>query len=90
MTSSNSEHNVASPIPFGNEPFVSLGLSIILSHLDLKSTCMGAPQEHARAIAKWFKKNGGDMPVYAQRFGESVLAVKTEEEIAEPRNRRAI
>ena len=51
---------------------------------------MGAPQEHARAIAKWFKKNGGDMPVYAQRFGESVLAVKTEEEIAEPRNRRAI
>ncbi len=47
-------------------------------------------EARARAIAKWFKKNGVDMPVYAQGFGESALAVKTEDEVAEERNRRAL
>lgn len=44
----------------------------------------------ARAIAKWFKKKGLDIPVYAQGFGESALAVKTPDETAEEKNRRAI
>lgn len=47
-------------------------------------------EQRARAIAKWFKKNGVDMPVYAQGFGEAALAVKTDDEVAEPRNRRAL
>ncbi len=47
-------------------------------------------EARARAIAKWFKKKGVDMPVYAQGFGESVMAVKTPDETPEERNRRAI
>lgn len=47
-------------------------------------------EERARAISRWFKRNGVDMPVYYQGFGESVLAVKTPDETAEARNRRAL
>ena len=46
--------------------------------------------ERARAIAQWFKKNGVDLPVYAQGFGETALAVATEDEVAEEKNRRAL
>ncbi len=44
----------------------------------------------ARAIARWFRKQGLDIPVYYQGFGESVLAVETADETEESRNRRAV
>jgi hypothetical protein len=47
-------------------------------------------QERAESIARWFKKRGVKFPLYAQGFGESVLVVKTADEIAEEKNRRAI
>jgi outer membrane protein OmpA-like peptidoglycan-associated protein len=47
-------------------------------------------QTRARAIAKWFRKQGLDIPIYYQGFGESVLAVDTGDETKEEKNRRAI
>lgn len=44
----------------------------------------------ARAIAKWFKKNGLKIDVYYQGFGESVLAKQTADNVPEPLNRRAL
>ncbi len=46
--------------------------------------------ERARAIGQWFRKKGLRIPVYSQGFGESVLAVKTADEVPEERNRRAL
>lgn len=46
--------------------------------------------ERAEAIAKWFRKQGVQMKVYYQGFGESVLAVQTADNTPEERNRRAI
>lgn len=46
--------------------------------------------ERAQAIGKWFRKKGLRIPVYSQGFGESVLAVKTADEVPEERNRRAL
>lgn len=44
----------------------------------------------AKAIARWFRKNGLDIPVYYQGFGESALAVETPDETKESKNRRVI
>lgn len=44
----------------------------------------------AHAIAKWFKKKGVKMQIYYQGFGEDALAVKTPDNTAEAKNRRAI
>jgi outer membrane protein OmpA-like peptidoglycan-associated protein len=44
----------------------------------------------ARAIAHWFQTKGLDIPIYYQGFGESVLAVNTDDETKEEKNRRAI
>lgn len=46
--------------------------------------------QRACSISAWFQKNGVDMPVYYQGFGESVLKVKTEDNVDEARNRRAV
>jgi len=46
--------------------------------------------DRARAIGEWFRKTNLKVDVYIQGFGESVLAVKTEQSVDEPRNRRAI
>ena len=46
--------------------------------------------ERAQAIGKWFKGQGVQMEVFAQGFGESVLAVQTPDNTAEERNRRAL
>ncbi len=45
-------------------------------------------RKRAQAIAKWFKKRGLGNPVLFAGFGESVLAVKTKDEVAEAKNRR--
>ncbi len=44
----------------------------------------------ARAIGKWFKKQGLNVDVYFQGFGEDALAVGTPDNTPEPRNRRAV
>lgn len=46
-------------------------------------------RRRARAIAAWFRKRGLGISIYFEGFGESVQAVKTEDEIDEPKNRRA-
>lgn len=46
-------------------------------------------RKRARSIASWFKKRGLRIAVYYEGFGESALAVKTADEVDEPRNRRA-
>ncbi len=45
--------------------------------------------KRARAIAKWFRTHGLKIPVSYHGFGESSLLVQTDDEVDEPRNRRA-
>lgn len=46
-------------------------------------------QARARAIATWFRKSGVRIPIAYEGFGETCPAVKTADEVDEPRNRRA-
>ncbi len=46
-------------------------------------------RRRARSIAAWFRKRGLTLPIYFEGFGESAPAVKTGDEVDEPRNRRA-
>jgi len=50
----------------------------------------GLSERRARAIADWFRARGFAGPVAFQGFGEDVLAVGTDDETDEPRNRRAL
>lgn len=45
--------------------------------------------ERARALARWFKRAGVDIPIYHRGFGEERLRVPTPDETDEARNRRA-
>lgn len=47
-------------------------------------------QKRARSIAEYFARNAVKIPIYYRGFGEEVLAVKTADEAAEARNRRAV
>lgn len=47
-------------------------------------------EARAKAIAKWFRDHGVKLPIYSQGFGESGLAVPTEDNVDEARNRRAV
>lgn len=47
-------------------------------------------RKRARAIGRWFRDNGLDIPIYYQGFGEDVLAVQTEDETRNKKNRRAV
>jgi outer membrane protein OmpA-like peptidoglycan-associated protein len=47
-------------------------------------------QQRARAIGAYFRKKGLSVPIYFQGFGEDALAVKTEDNVDEARNRRAL
>ncbi len=49
---------------------------------------MELSRRRARAIAAWFRHRGIRIPVYYAGFGESVPAVKTADNVDEPRNRR--
>ncbi|MGM0557219.1 MAG: OmpA family protein [Myxococcota bacterium] len=55
-----------------------------------KSANMKLSASRAKAIARWFRKNGLEIPVYYQGFGESALAVETPDETKEEKNRRVI
>ncbi|MGB0645625.1 MAG: OmpA family protein [Bradymonadia bacterium] len=46
--------------------------------------------KRARAIASYFRQRGLKMPIFVAGFGESGLRVATPDEVAEPKNRRAI
>jgi flagellar motor protein MotB len=45
-------------------------------------------RQRAQAIATWFRRRGLKIPVAFEGFGEYALAVKTADEVDEPRNRR--
>jgi len=45
-------------------------------------------QARAQSIARWFKSHGLRIPVAYEGFGEASLAVKTADNVDEPRNRR--
>jgi outer membrane protein OmpA-like peptidoglycan-associated protein len=45
-------------------------------------------QARARAIAGWFRKRGVRMPISYEGFGETAPAVKTADNVDEPKNRR--
>jgi outer membrane protein OmpA-like peptidoglycan-associated protein len=45
-------------------------------------------QARARAIAGWFRKRGVRMPISFEGFGETAPAVKTADNVDEPKNRR--
>lgn len=47
-------------------------------------------QRRARALARWFRDHGIDLPIYYQGFGQQALAVDTPDETEERRNRRAV
>lgn len=47
-------------------------------------------RRRARAIGRWFRQQGLDVPIYYQGFGESVLAVETPDETKNKKNRRAV
>lgn len=55
-----------------------------------KSDNLKLSTARARAIAKWFRKNGLKLPIYYQGFGESALKVQTPDETKNEKNRRAI
>ncbi len=44
----------------------------------------------AQAIASYFKRKGIKIPIFYQGFGEDVLWVKTDDNVDESRNRRAL
>jgi outer membrane protein OmpA-like peptidoglycan-associated protein len=48
-------------------------------------------ERRARAIADWFVSHGlTKLPIYVRGFGEGALAVKTADNVAEAKNRRAL
>lgn len=46
--------------------------------------------ERARSLALALRREGLDVPIHVRGFGQEVLAVSTDDEVDEPRNRRAI
>ncbi len=46
--------------------------------------------KRARAIANYFQSHGVSIPLYVRGFGEENLAVKTEDNVPEQKNRRAV
>lgn len=47
-------------------------------------------EARARAIAQFFVREGVDFPVFFQGFGETALAVATDDNVDEPANRRSV
>ncbi|MCP4868457.1 MAG: OmpA family protein [Proteobacteria bacterium] len=50
----------------------------------------GLSERRARALAQYFQSKGAKFPIYYQGFGESVLAVQTEDSVDMKANRRAL
>src|SRR6185295_20365096 len=63
----------------------------IAGHTDTVGTStynLQLSRARAQAIANWFRRRGLKIPIAFEGFGESVLLVKTADEVDEPRNRR--
>jgi outer membrane protein OmpA-like peptidoglycan-associated protein len=63
----------------------------IVGHTDTVGSAehnLGLSRKRARAIAAWFKGHGLRSPIAYEGLGESSPAVKTADEVDEPRNRR--
>jgi len=63
----------------------------IAGHTDTVGTStynLQLSRARAQAIANWFRRRGLKIPIAFEGFGESVLLVKTPDEVDEPRNRR--
>ena len=50
----------------------------------------GLSERRARALAQYFRAQGATFPIFYQGFGESVLAVQTEDSVDLEANRRAL
>jgi outer membrane protein OmpA-like peptidoglycan-associated protein len=64
----------------------------VLGHTDTvgpTDTNRSLSQKRASAIAKWFQKQGIEVPIFIRGFGESDLRVSTGDNIDEEANRRA-
>lgn len=55
-----------------------------------KASNQALSTQRARAIGAYFRKRGLKIPILYQGFGEDGQAVKTEDNVDEPRNRRAL
>ena len=65
---------------------------LVAGHTDTvgsSSSNRALSEARASSIARWFRKHGVTVAVYARGFGEDVLKVETPDETPEPRNRRA-
>lgn len=51
---------------------------------------MDLSRRRARAIARWLNRKGFTYAIYYHGFGEKLLAVQTDDEVDESRNRRAL
>ena len=63
----------------------------VLAHTDTIGSAeynLGLSTRRAQAIARWFRKHGLRIPIAYDGVGESMLKVKTADEVDEPRNRR--
>lgn len=63
----------------------------VAGHTDTVGTAqhnLELSRRRAQSIAVWFRRHGIRIPIAAAGLGESVPAVKTEDEVDEPRNRR--
>lgn len=54
------------------------------------SSNQGLSERRARALAQYFRNKGASFPIHYQGFGESVLAVTTEDSVDMAANRRAL
>lgn len=63
----------------------------VLAHTDSVGSAeynLGLSTRRAQSIARWFRKHGLRIPIAYDGMGESMLKVKTADEVDEPRNRR--
>ncbi len=58
--------------------------------VDSRSYNQALSERRAKSIAGYFRQRGFNLPVYYQGFGEDALAVETNDEVDEIRNRRAV
>ncbi|HVZ31121.1 MAG TPA: OmpA family protein, partial [Polyangiaceae bacterium] len=64
----------------------------IVAHTDTVGTAeynLDLSMRRAQSLARWFRGHGVSIPIAYTGVGEGALAVKTADEVDEPRNRRA-
>lgn len=69
---------------------VSLYVGGMTDTVGTKADNQRLSSSRATAIAAYFRKHGLSLPIYVAGFGEAGLRTATADEVAEPRNRRAI